>query len=136
MATLKELTEAAGIEHVVWVDDLFDDAAHSGNIVAEIELLALVARLVERREVVAIVDKTLGPDQTTDEWMADLEKLQQAGTDIAEIRAALNKALGNVDADPTADYSDAAIEAIIASFGAEMVTKVGSAKWPDVRPTL
>ena len=136
MATLKELTDAAGIEHVVWVDDLFDDVAYTGNIAADIELRELAARLVERKATVTIADKTLGPDHTTDEWMGELNDLQESGTDVAEIRALLNHALGAGDAAGPADYSDAAKNAIIASFGAGMVTTVGSQRWPDLRPTL
>lgn len=135
MATLKELIDAAGIEHVVWIDDLFDDAARSGSIASDVELRELVTRLVERRTAVAIADKTLGPDQTTDEWMAELDDLQQSGAAVAEIRATLNQALGADPASP-ADYSDGAINAIIASFGAEMVTTVGSARWPELHRTL
>jgi hypothetical protein len=136
MPTLKELTDAAGIEHVVWVDDLFDEPAHRGHIAADVELRELAARLVERKASVTIADKTLGPDHTTDEWMNELDELQQGGTGAGELRAALTQALGAGDAAAPPDYNDAAIDAIIASFGADMVTKVGSAKWPDVKATL
>lgn len=133
MATLRELTDAAGIEHVVWVDDLFDEASHRGSIAADVELRELAARLVERKGTVTIGDRTLGPDHTIEEWVGDLEDLQEAGAEVDAIRAALNHALGTGD---VADYSETDISSIIASFGAERVTTIGSAGWPALHPML
>lgn len=133
MATLRELTDAAGIEHVVWVDDLFDDPGYRGDIAGDGDLRELAVRLVQRNATVIIGHRTLGPDHTTDEWMDDIADLQEGGMDAADIRAALNTALGAGDA---ADYSPTDFTAIIASFGQGMITTVGSAGWPNLHPTL
>lgn len=136
MVTLKELTAAAGIEHVVWVDDLFDDKPAAEALADDLGLRELAARAIERQLAVDVGGHNLTPDRTVDEWMADLEDLQQGGADGNEVRAALRVALGVPQVDQTVDYNDAAIEAIRASFGADMVTTVGAARWPEVRPTL
>ena len=136
MATLKELTDAAGIEHVVWVDDLFDDKPPAQALADDVGLRELVARAIERQRAVDVGGRNLTPDRTVDEWMAELEELEQGGTTGDEIRAALRVTLGVVQEAQPVDYNDAAIDAILASFGADMITTVGSARWPELRPTL
>src|SRR5882672_6331534 len=125
MPTLKELTDAAGIEHVVWLDDLFDNAPRAAAIADAVDLRELVARVVQRGLEATIAGHTLGPDLTVDEWMAELADLQQDGVADAEIRAPLSELLNAGAAPEQPDYSDAAIQSILTSFGAGMVEQVG-----------
>ena len=136
MTTLKELTDAAGIQHVVWLDDLFDAKGQRDGPVTEIDLRELVARAVQRGLTVEIAGRTLSPELTTDQWLAQLEEAQEADITLPEVLVALQARLSEGVPPQIPDYSDAAIESILQSFGGEMVTKVGAARWAEVRPTL
>ena len=131
--TLKDLTDAAGIERVIWVDDLFDAAteANTGT-----ELRELVTRANVRGMTIALAERVLTPDGSVDEWMAEIAQAREEGMTEAFVVAHLRERLAEDGATPIPDYTQPAIAEIVDSFGGETVTTVGRSDWNNVRPVL
>jgi hypothetical protein len=134
--TLKDLTAAAGIERVVWIDDLFDKAPGAKPASADIELRELLARCRAQGHTFEVRSGvTLMADLSLDQWSDRTSEVIESGTPQEEVIGALKALLGE-DADPPPDYSAAAIEQILKSFGEDSVAKGGAADWPQLRATL
>ena len=88
--TLKDLTEAAGIERVIWIDDLFDPPS---EINAEIELRALTARAKARELTVTLAEHVLKPDESVEEWLDEINKACDEGVTVADVVAHLRERL-------------------------------------------
>ena len=131
--TLKDLADAAGIERVVWIDDLFDPP---NELTVEADLRALVARARFRDLTVIIDGHNMTPDRSVDEWMFDIEDLRDAGMSVDAVSSLLRERLAEGEAAPRPDYNDSAITEILGSFGEEMVTMASASKWGDIKPTL
>ena len=131
--TLKDLTAAAGIERVIWIDDLFDPPAQ-GN--AEVELRALATRANVRGLTITLADHVLTPDRSVDEWLVELTEARDEGVTEAFLLAHLQERLTEGGDAATADYNQPAIAEIIASFGEEVVTKTSASNWQEIKPVL
>ena len=131
--TLKELTDAAGIERVIWIDDLFDAPAENG---AEIQFRELAARAKARDMTLNLAGRDLTPEETVEEWLARIEETRQEGMTAAVILADLRQSLGDGEAAPSPDYDESAIAEIMGSFGEGMVTKAGASQWRAIIPSL
>ena len=131
--TLKELTDAAGIERVIWIDDLFDPSPDSG---VESNLRELAVRAKARDVTVDLAGRVLTPAETLEEWLATIEEARDDGMAVTAITARLGQSLTAGEAPPSPDYNDSAIAEIMESFGEEMVTKAGALNWREVTPDL
>ena len=132
--TLKDLTEAAGIERVIWIDDLFDPPS---EINAEIELRTLTARAKARELTVTLADHVLTPDESVEEWLAKIAEACDEGMTVAVVLAHLRERLTEGEAAPIPDYKESAIAEIMGSFGEGMVTKAGASNWKEeIKPVL
>ena len=131
--TLKDLADAAGIERVVWIDDLFDSP---NELAVEADLRALVARARARDLTVIIDGHNMTPDGSVDEWMSDIEDLRDAGMAVDALLSLFRGRLAEGEAAPRPDYNDSSIAEILGSFGEEMVTRAGASQWEAIRPTL
>lgn len=129
--TLKDLTEAAGIERVIWIDDLFDPPSE-----INIELRALVAHAKARKLTVTLADHVLTPDKSVDEWLAEIEEACEEEMTVDDALAHLRKRLSEGTAAPIPDYNESAIAEIMGSFGAGMVTKAGASDWKKIKTDL
>ena len=131
--TLKDLTDAAGIERVIWIDDLFDDPPENG---AEIQLRELAARAKARNMTLNLADYELTPDESVEEWLVKIEEAREEGMTMAAILAQMRQRLTDGEDAPVPDYKASAIAEIIGSFGEGMVTKTGASHWKDIKPVL
>ena len=131
--TLKDLTEAVGIERVIWIDDLFDPPS---EINAEIEFRALTARAKARELTVTLAEHVLKPDESVEEWLDEINKACDEGMTVADVLAHLRERLSEGAATPIADYDESAIAEIMGSFGEGMVTKAGASNWMEIKPVL
>ena len=131
--TLKELTDAAGIERVIWIDDLFDAWPDSG---VESRLRELAARAQARGVTVELAGRVLTPAETLEEWLAMIAEAREDGMAVTAITARLGQSLTAGEVPPIPDYNDSAVAAIMESFGEEMVTKAGASNWREVTPDL
>ena len=131
--TLKDLTDAAGIARVIWIDDLFDPPPENG---AELYLRELVTVAIARNMPVQLAGRDLTPDESVEEWLAIVQHVREEGMNVADIVAHLRQCLTDAGAAPSSDYNESALAAIIASFGEAMVTKAGATTWKEIRPVL
>ena len=131
--TLKDLTEAAGIERVVWIDDLFDPPTEDN---AGIELRDLATRANFRGLTITLADHVLTPDRSVDEWLAEVEEAREEGLTEGFVLAHLRERLTEGDAAPISDYNESAIAEIMGSFGEGMVTTAGASNWKEIEPVL
>ena len=131
--TLKDLTDAAGIERVIWIDDLFDAPPENG---AEIHLRELAARAKARNMTLNLASHELTPDESVEEWLAKIEEAREEGMTVEVILAQLRQRLTDGEAAPILDYNESAIAEIMGSFGEGMVTKAGASHWKEIKPIL
>ena len=131
--TLKELTDAAGIERVLWIDDLFDPSPDSG---VESNLRELAVRARARGVTVDLAGRVLTPAETLEEWLATIEEARDDRMAVTAITARLSQSLTAGESPPSPDYNDSAIAEIVESFGEEVVTKAGALNWREAMPDL
>ena len=131
--TLKDLTDAAGIERVIWIDDIFDPPTGQS---AEIELRGLATRAIARGLTVNLGGHVLTADRSVDEWLAEVEEAIEEGMTKAFILAHLRERLTEGEATPIPDYNESAIAEITGSFGEGMVTTAGSSNWKAITAVL
>ena len=131
--TLKDLTDAAGIQRVIWIDDLFDPSA-DGH--ADIALRDLAARANARGLTITLSDHVLMPDRSVDEWLTEVAEACEEGMTQASVLEHLRERLTESETGPTPDYNDSAIAEILESFGEDMVTTAGVPHWKKIKPVL
>ena len=131
--TLKDLTDAAGIERVIWIDDLFDPPTENN---AGIELRDLATRANVRGLVITLADHVLTPDRSVDEWLAEVVEAREEGMTEAFVLAHLRERLTEGEATPISDYNESAIAEIKGSFGEGMVTTAGASNWKEITAVL
>ena len=131
--TLKDLTDAAGIERVIWIDDLFDPPS---EISAEVELRALATRAKVRELTVTLADFVLTPDESVEEWLAKIAEACDEGMTVDVVLARLRESLTEGNASSFPDYNESAIAEILASFGEKMVITAGVSDWKKIEPVL
>ena len=121
--TLKELTDAAGIERVIWIDDLFDPPS---EITTDVELRALAARAKVRELTVDLANFVLTPDESVEEWLAKITDACDEGMTVDVVLARLRESLTEGNAASFPDYSESAVAEIMDSFGKERVITTGA----------
>ena len=132
--TLKDLTDAAGIERVIWIDDLFDPPS---EITAAIALRALAAHAKAQELTVTLADHVLTPDESVEEWLSEIDEACDEGMTVAYVLAHLRERLTEGEAAASlSDYDESAIAEIMGSFGEGMVTKAGASNWMEIKPVL
>ena len=131
--TLKDLTDAAGIERVIWIDDLFDPPS---EISAAVELRALATRAKVRGLTVDLANLVLTPDESVEEWLAKITDACDEGMTVDIVLARLRESLTEGNAASFPDYSESAVAEILDSFGKEMVMRTGALNWKKIAPVL
>ena len=104
--TLKDLTDAAGIERVIWIDDLFDAPPENG---VEIHLRELAAHAKARNVTLNLADYELTPDESVEEWLAKIEEAREEGMTVAVILEQLRQRLTDGENALIPDYNESAI---------------------------
>ena len=131
--TLKDLTDAAGIERVIWIDDLFGSPPESG---VEIHLRELAAHAKAQNVTLNLAGYELTPDESVEEWLSKIEEAREEGMTVAVISEQLRQRLTDGEVAPIPDYNESAIAEIMSSFGEEMVTKADASHWKKIKPVL
>ena len=131
--TLKDLTDAAGIERVIWIDDIFDPPTEDN---AGIELRELATRAKARGLIVTLGDHVLRPDRNVDEWLAEIADAFEEGMTEASVLAHLRERLTEGEATPISDYNESAIAEIKGSFGEQIMTTASTADWKGITAVL